>query len=385
VLQRRKNLLKGCKMSLIITKNPDGVILSSKERSRGRPPVTNDKWTVEKVGDDLIVTVKAVAVAVGSTDTPTPAVEKKPVFYIYMKDGVEVGERKQKGRGKTAKGAVQNADGNWVVQVTDVAETEVQPVVEKKQVFYIYMKDGVEVSRKPKGRGKTAKGALQNTDGNWVVEVQDEAPVVTITEPVNVTPMPVVTDGPDSAIDPLAVPEPNPADDVVEVAATEPEGVSYDNSPKVSEPTSKDEAAKSRQELLQDNMNPLNWNYDFKELIASGKSVKIDALKQYTLADVRAVSREIFCKPTSDGKLVMYGVFVAGNLIDDADWTSAKGDIGWKFNSTYDKVIIDEANHAILVWSGTRDGEPKFIIKNALTTTPVVVDVVSCQGEVTKV
>ena len=76
--------------------------------------------------------------------------------------------------------------------------------------------------------------------------------------------------------------------------------------------------------------------------------------------------REVYSQTTEDGKIVMYGALVAGDLIDDTDWTNDKGTNGWKFNSVYAKVIIDTKENAILIWKVTRDNEPDFIIHNGL-------------------
>ena len=134
------------------------------------------------------------------------------------------------------------------------------------------------------------------------------------------------------------------------------------------------EIIKAKQQILEDNNNSDNWNYDFKNLIEASNCQKIDAQKQYTLEDVRACVRDVMSLTTDDGKVVMYGAFIAGNLIDDADWTNVKGTDGWRQNSVYSKMIVDIKENAILVWKINRDGKPDFIIRNALSSTamPVV-------------
>jgi len=332
-------------MGFIIYRKADGSEVDRKVRGPGRPPKA-----YQVVGDDFIVTVGDDYTPGRHTATTgssaVPVAPKAISYVIYRKDGVEV-SRKIKTIGRLPNVAFKEGD-NWIVPVTD------EVVEQKKTVYVIYMKDGVEVSRKVKGRGRMPSGANQNSDGNWVI--QGTPPVIVEEVPGNTLPIttivdPVTTSGTET----VAPNTPVASESEVETVVQDEQSV-----------MTSEEVLKAQRQILDNNENSLNWTYDFSNLITNRKVVTIEAVKKYTLEDVRACLREVYSKTTEDGKIVMYGALVAGDLIDDTDWTNDKGTNGWKFNSVYAKVIIDTKENAILIWKVTRDNEPDFIIHNGL-------------------
>lgn len=94
---------------------------------------------------------------------------------IYLNaDGTE-NKRTTKGKGRPPKGAVKQADGNWIVTIQAS-----QPAEKKALVEYITLDVAGNVTgRITKGRGRTKPGYTLQTDGafkdNWTKTIVPEA------------------------------------------------------------------------------------------------------------------------------------------------------------------------------------------------------------------
>ena len=102
--------------------------------------------------------------------------------YVYIDSAGAELRREVKGRGRTKAGAFQtNSDSDeWFVVVLDgeslpEANTEAPGAIpvskeEAPKPEYIYLdKDGKELRREPKGRGRSKKGAEEREPGKWYV------------------------------------------------------------------------------------------------------------------------------------------------------------------------------------------------------------------------
>jgi len=101
----------------------------------------------------------------------------KQVYYVDVdSQGNEV-TRLPKGRGRTRLGYIECEDGNWRKDPKfDLGQHKhVQRGSYRKPHFYITLdKDGQEISRKPVSRGKPASGYARREDGNFYMVIVPE-------------------------------------------------------------------------------------------------------------------------------------------------------------------------------------------------------------------
>ncbi len=86
---------------------------------------------------------------------------------VYLdKDGKEL-QRETKGKGRPPLGSVRGEDGNFYVHPVDKTH--------KKSYYVDLDHKGDVISRVQKGRGRTRKGYDQHADGDWYKTVPVEA------------------------------------------------------------------------------------------------------------------------------------------------------------------------------------------------------------------
>jgi len=108
--------------------------------------------------------------------------------YIWLDGNGKETKRQDKGRGRPRNDAERREDGNWyivegaapVAKATAPRATAATPARPTGSIFTIFLQNGKEVKREPKGRGRPWAGAVKRDDGNWYVEQAVGAQVVRV-------------------------------------------------------------------------------------------------------------------------------------------------------------------------------------------------------------